>query len=244
MQTRSVTVPRRARSLLAGLALASVALGATAACGSDDAKGDRERPKVDSLVLTSQDSPENMLVPLPADQIGQGVASMGSVAEGAQVTPPECGDLSRATSEAGDPENTAVSNGRLGDVPVAVTVTTATEGIERNARFADSCPEVTTRVPMQQASVDVTSHNSRLDVPAPAGVEHYTAAYQDSTSTMSGTDSPAGFEQHTATIKITGVLDGYGIDVTATGANGPLPQEARDAAVALFARQAEKVRGA
>ena len=75
-------------------------------------------------------------------------------------------------------------------------------------------------------------------VMSPEGVENFAAFTQETSMTVA--DTPLA----TGNVMLTGTVRGIGISVTAIGAEGPVPDEARDAALDAFVAQAEKIRAA
>lgn len=194
---------------------------------------------IEELVLGGQDAPEYSLVTVPASQLAESVKAMSGFADGAKVEPPHCADLNQSTMEAqAAPGTTALATGTAGQAPVSVAVSTVTKGIEDQRGMAERCPSMTMTLDMEGAQATVESRNTIEDVPAPAGVEHFVAISQESSANI------AGQTQTTSGYTVNGVVRGIGVTVSTMGANGPTSPEARDAAMALFTKQVEKIRNA
>ncbi len=215
----------------------------TAAEEPDQAPADRAPGAPDTpvaeLVLNDRDAPELGLVAIPADQIAEGVDAMGGITEGARVEPAECADFGAAAMDGRSaPDTTAIQTGQAGETPVSVAVSTVTAGITDQRAMVERCPEMTMFLPLNGAEAQVESSNRLLPGEAPEGVEHFVALEQESTVEV------AGVTHTTTNIVINGAVRGIGVTVSAVGINGPVPDDARDAAMAAFATQAEKIRNA
>ena len=194
---------------------------------------------VDQLVLNGQDAPELGLVAVSAEELSGGIDSLESITSGLRVEPEACADFSQDSLLAqAEPGVMAIQAGQSGDTQFAVAVTTLTAGVPDRDRLIDDCPVITVTFPIEGAEVSTVTQNSRLAVDAPEGVEDFAAVSQDSAMDMMGT------EVRTGNVMITGVVDGIGVSVTATGAAGPISDGARDLALRTFVQQVEKVRSA
>lgn len=194
---------------------------------------------VDQLVLSAQDAPELGLVPISAEEISGGMDTLSGLAENMRVEPAECADFNQdAVLDQAAPEVLALQAGQTDQFPISVGVTRDLAGIpERTAQIED-CPTMTITMPLQGMEVTAEASNTLLDFEAPEGVEQFTAMSQETSMDLMGTPIRSG------NVMITGMLRGVGMSVTVTGAEGPVSDSARDAAMAAFVKQAEKVRAA
>lgn len=194
---------------------------------------------VDQLVLAAQDAPDLGLVAVSTDELSGGIDSLEGLTAGLRVEPEACADFSQdAFLAQAEPGVMAIAAGQTADSQLAVAVTTLTGGIPDRERLLGDCPTMTVTIPIQGTEVRAETRNTLLPLDAPAGVEEFTAVAQDNSMDVMGQAVQTG------TVLITGVVRGIGISVTATSGAGPVSQEARDAALDAFAKQAEKVRAA
>lgn len=222
--------------------------GTTAATGSADPaapveSGDREPGTPDTpvgqLILGENEVDGLKLVAIPADQISEGLTAMRGISEGARVDPPECADFNQATLDAqAAPDATAISTGQVGQSPVALAVSTVTDGLEGQRESIERCPSMTVVLPIQGIEATTTTTNELLPDEAPEGVEHFVAISQKTTMNL------AGVSQGSTNIVLNGVVRGVAVTVSATGPESGVPDDARDAAMRAFAAQVEKIRGA
>lgn len=97
---------------------------------------------------------------------------------------------------------------------------------------------MTITMPLKGVEVTAEARNALIDVDAPEGVEQFTAMSQETTMDVMGTPLQSG------NVMITGTIRGIGVSVTATGAEGPVSDSARDTAIATFVKQVDKIRAA
>lgn len=194
---------------------------------------------VEQLVLTAGDAPDVGLQPVPADEIAGGMDALGAFTSDVRVEPEQCADISTDGMGAqSEPGAMAIQAGQLGDTSIAVAVSRVVEGLAERAQQVRDCPVMTVAFPLQGQEMVTETTNTLLDSEAPEGVEDYAVVVQDNSMDMMGQSV------RTSNIMITGVVRGLGVSVTAAGTDGPVPDEARDAALRLFAAQADKVRNA
>lgn len=191
------------------------------------------------LVLNAEDAPELGLAPVSAEEISGGMDTLSGIAEGMRVEPEQCADVNQdsvlARSETGA---LAIQSGASGQTPVSVAVTTEAEEIPGRAAQIEDCPTMTITVPLEGREVTAESTNTMLPFEAPEGVADFAAFTQE--TSMNVADTPI----ITGNVMLTGTVRGIGISVTATGAQGPVPDADRDAAMDAFASQAAKIRAA
>ena len=194
---------------------------------------------VEQLVLNAQDAPELGLVPISAEELSGGMDALSGLTEDMRVEPAECADVNQATAmEQTAPGVLAIQTGQADQTPISVGVTRDIGDIpERSAQIED-CPTMTITMPIQGTEVTAEATNVVLGYEAPEGVEQFTALSQETTMDMMGTPI------HSGNVIITGTVRGVGVSITATGAQGPVPDSAREAAMAAFVTQAEKIRNA
>ena len=209
--------------------------GGPAAAGERPA-GAPSQP-IDQLLLTGGEAGEFGLTPVPASDIADSVKAMSGIAEGAQVNPPECADFNaNAMAAQTAPGTTALATGQAAGAPVSLAVTTVTSELSKQVDLVKRCPEMDITLPMQGGELKNHSSNRTFDTPAPQGVDNFSAIEQESTVTM------AGQTQTAHVVSINGVVRGIGVTVVTQNPNGPVSPEAKQAAVDLFNKQAEKIK--
>lgn len=132
----------------------------------------------------------------------------------------------------------ALQAGQTEQFPVSVGVTRDLAGIPDRSGQVKDCPTMTITMPLKGVEVTAEARNALIDVDAPEGVEQFTAMSQETTMDVMGTPLQSG------NVMITGTIRGIGVSVTATGAEGPVSDSARDTAIATFVKQVDKIRAA
>lgn len=194
---------------------------------------------VEQLVLTAEDAPEVGLQPVPADEIAGGMDALGAFTSDVRVEPEQCADFGQDGMGAqSEPGAMAIQAGQMGATSIAVAVTRVVDGLAERAQQVEDCPVMTVAFPLQGEEMVTETRNSLLDVDAPEEVEDFAVVVQDNSMDMMGQSI------RTSNVMLTGVVRGLGVSVTAAGTDGPVSDEARDAAVELFRAQAEKIRTA
>lgn len=194
---------------------------------------------LDQLVLTSADAPDLGLQPVSAEEISGGMSAIGDLTEGMRVEPEQCADVNQdSLLEQSEPGALAIQSGLVGDTSYAVALTRVTDDMAQRAQLIEECPEMTVVFPVEGQELTTRTVNTLLDLEAPDGVEDFSAVSQDSSMNMMGQDIRSG------TVLITGTVRDLGVTVTVTSGTGEVPEEARNAAIDAFAKQAEKVRAA
>lgn len=204
----------------------------------EDKSGTPDTP-VDQLVLNAQDAPELGLVPISAEDISGGMDALSGLSQDMRIEPAECADFNQgAVLEQTEPGVMAIQAGQSDQFPVSVGVTRDIAGIPERTTQIEDCPTMTITMPIQGMEVTAESNNTLLGFEAPEGVEQFTALAQETSMDMMGTPIQSG------NVMITGTIRGLGVSVTATGAEGPVPDATRDAAMAAFVKQVDKIRAA
>lgn len=194
---------------------------------------------VDQLIINAQDAPELGLTPISADEISGGMDALSGFADGMTFNPPECADFNQdAVLAQSAPGVLAIQSGQIDQSPISVGVSTDIGSIQDRTAQVEDCPTVTITMPLQGTEVTAEMTNALIGFEAPEGVEQYAALAQETKVDMMGTPIQSG------NIAITGTVRGVGVSVTATNANGPVPDAVRDAAQAAFVKQVEKIRAA
>lgn len=194
---------------------------------------------MDQLVLNNEDAPQLGLAPVSPEEISGGIDTLSGIAEGMRVEPEQCAEINQdAVMSPDDPGALAIQSGLSGQTPVSVAVTTEADGVPGRAAQIEACPTMTITLPFGDQEVTADSTNTMLPFEAPEGVENFAAFTQETSMTVA--DTPLA----TGNVMLTGTVRGIGISVTAIGAEGPVPDEARDAALDAFVAQAEKIRAA
>lgn len=194
---------------------------------------------LDQLVLNSADAPDLGLQPVSAEEISGGMSAIGDLTAGMRVEPERCADINQdSLLEQSEPGALAIQSGVVGDTSYAVALTRVTDEMAERDRLIDECPEMTVVFPVEGQELTTRTVNTPLELDAPDGVENFSAVSQDSSMDLMGQ------EVRTGTVLITGTVRDLGVTVTATSGTGGVSEEARNAAMDAFAKQAEKVRAA
>ena len=126
----------------------------------------------------------------------------------------------------------------VGDTSYAVALTRVIDEMAERHRLIEECPEMTVVFPVEGQEFTTRTVNTPLDLDAADGVKDFSAVSQDSSMDMMGQ------EIRTGTVLITGTVRDLGVTVTVTSGTGEVSEEARNAAMDAFVKQAEKVRAA
>ena len=217
----------------------------TSETASAEPAGDSETPysapevPLDQLVLNSADAPDLGLRPVSAEEISGGMSAIGDLTAGMRVEPERCADINQdSLLEQSEPGALAIQSGVVGDTSYAVALTRVTGEMAERDQLIEECPEMTVVFPVEGQELTTRTVNTPLDLDAPDGVEEFSAVSQDSSMDLMGQ------EVRTGTVLITGTVRDLGVTVTVTNGTGEVPEEARNAAMDAFVKQAEKVRAA
>lgn len=206
---------------------------------ADTSNPDTPDTPLDQLVLNAQDAPQLGLQPISAEDISGGMEALSGLTTEMRVDPPECADFNQdAVLDQTAPGVLAIQAGQADQTPISVGVTTDIDGIPERSTQIEDCPTMTITMPIQGTEVTAEASNTLLPYEAPEGVEQFTALSQETTMDMMGTEINSG------NVMLTGTVRGVGVSVTATGAQGPVPESARTAALDAFTEQAAKIRNA